>query len=126
MLVALAAITATAFAYIVLLLAGSRWIVGLLYRQGYYESFLWLLPFVSAASFIASVVLGLAIWLKALERPDATFWSQATGAALTLSVGLVLVWAFKLPGAAVALVLVRIAMCAVVLFFLGRYFRHGR
>jgi O-antigen/teichoic acid export membrane protein len=113
-------VLAAAFVYLLPLALARRWIVGLLYGRGFYDDFLWLLPYLCMVSLIGSLMQGLTIWLKAFEQPQATFWSQAAGAAFSLSVGLYLVWVFKLSGAAVALVLVEVLMSLVLLFFLRR------
>jgi O-antigen/teichoic acid export membrane protein len=118
MLMVLAAIFAAACAYTVSLLLARHWFVRMLYGQGYYSGFLWLLPYLCVASIIGSLLQGLSIWLKAFERPNAAFWSQTAGAAMTLSVGLYLVWNFKLLGAAAAIILVNVVTAFVLSCFL--------
>lgn len=114
------AILAAGCVYLVPLGVGRRWIVSSLYGQEYYRGFVWLLPYLCSASLISSLLQGLSIWLKAFEHPGALFWSQTAGAVLTLSVGLGLVWAFHLSGAAVALNLVNVVMAMVLIYFLRR------
>ena len=126
MLWVLAAILVAACAYLVPLAAARRWLVRMLYGERFYDGFVWLLPLLGAAAFIGALLQGLTIWVKGFERPNVSFWSQAAGTALTLSIGIYLVWRFHLAGAAAALILVRAAMTLVVAHYLSRLAgKHG-
>jgi O-antigen/teichoic acid export membrane protein len=123
MLRVMVVIFAAACAYAAALMVSRQWIVKTLYGPGYYSGFLWLLPWLCVGSIAASLIQGLTIWLKAFEKPNASFWSQAAGAAMTVSIGLYLVWQFKLVGAAIAMILVNLAAAVVLLSFVRRFLR---
>jgi O-antigen/teichoic acid export membrane protein len=123
MLWILLAFGASAVAYLLPLAAARHWVLRTLYRAGYYDGFSWLLLYLCAGAMVAALVQGLSIWLKALERPNASFWSQAAGAVLTVTAGAYLLWKFQLSGAAFALILDKLAMLLVSLSFLVRYSR---
>jgi O-antigen/teichoic acid export membrane protein len=117
-------VSALAVAYLVPLAVARHWIVRTLYSQGYYDRFAWLLLYLCAASLVGSSIQGLVIWLKAMEHPNVSFWSQAAGAVLTISIGAYLLWRFKLPGAAFALILNKVGMIIVIAYYLSRYSRN--
>jgi O-antigen/teichoic acid export membrane protein len=124
MLGILLAFSIAAAGYLLPLAVARHWIVRKLYGSGYYEGFAWLLVYLCAGSLIGSMIQGLSIWLKAIERPNAVFWSQAAGAVVTVTIGVFLLWKFKLSGAALALILDKIGMILVLACFLGRYSRN--
>lgn len=80
-------------------------LVGLIYRQDFYDSFAWLLPAFALYALILSLSHGLAISLRSLERPAAIFWAKLAGAAASLTLGLWLTWKLGASGAAAGLVL---------------------
>ena len=112
--------------YVLFLILFGQWIVEFLYDQSYYGRFLWMLPYLGAVAVVQAAAQGLGIGLKALERPDAVFWSQTAGVLLTLTVGLYLVWTLRLYGAAVGSFLSALLMTMVLACFLWRYLRLRR
>ena len=92
-------------------------LIELIYSQSLYSSFSWILVCFGLISVLAAVYQGLAIVLKALERPDAMFWAQTGGTVLTLTLGLYLVRSSKLLGAIVGSLLTNALMLVILMCF---------
>jgi O-antigen/teichoic acid export membrane protein len=101
---------------LVLLTVGPR-VVTLFYRRAFYEGFTWLLPVFALYALVLSLSHGLAVHLRALERPSAVFWAKVAGAASSLTLGLWLTWKLGASGAAAGLVLSLAAEIAVMAKF---------
>jgi len=97
----IAVISVFSVAYLLLLLPAGGWIITFLYRRSYYREFLTLLPLLWLATFLGVVTQGLVIGLKSVQRSDLLFWAQVFGAIATITVGLALVRAMKIEGAAI-------------------------
>jgi O-antigen/teichoic acid export membrane protein len=89
--------------YLVIILIYSEPIITLLYGSGRYDEFQWLNYYLVVFAIISVVSQGFAITLKALQRPDCVFYSQAGTAGITATVGSLLVWMLGLEGAAIGL-----------------------
>lgn len=89
--------------YLILVLAFSKPILTLLYGLGRYDQFEWLNYYLAVFVIIGVIGQALAIALKALQRPDCVFYSQAGTAIITATVGSLLVWTQGLEGAAIGL-----------------------
>lgn len=108
--------------YVALLILFKEPISEFLYGKSYYIEFLWLVPYLGFAVIVEALSQGLSLGLKALERPDAIFWSKAFAAALTLTGGVYLVARLKLFGAALGTVLsVTVAIAALYFFMRGHF-----
>jgi O-antigen/teichoic acid export membrane protein len=89
--------------YLVIILVYSEPIITLLYGFDRYDEFQWLNYYLVVFAIIGVVSQGLSIALRALQRPDCIFYSQAGTAIVTATVGAFLVWSFGLQGAAIGL-----------------------
>lgn len=89
--------------YILVIVIFSKPIIALLYGAGRYDQFEWLNYYLALFAIIGVIAQGLSIALKALQRPDCVFYSQAGTAIITATVGSFLVWTFGLEGAAIGL-----------------------
>jgi len=112
------------FTYVAILLLFGKFLVKFLYGESYYDDFIWLLPYLGAIAIIESVAHALYTGLKALERPDANFFSQATGGVFTLTAGIYLVVKFKLEGAAIGSFLSVILITTMLILFLRSHHSH--
>jgi O-antigen/teichoic acid export membrane protein len=100
-------------AYLVFLLLTGGWLVAFLYGRTYYGGFVALLPLLWLPTLIGTATLPPVMGLKSLRRTDLLFWSHAAGAACTLVVGIAMVRAHGIRGAAVAAVFTASLMCVV-------------
>jgi O-antigen/teichoic acid export membrane protein len=89
--------------YLAIILVYSEPIITLLYGSGRYDEFKWLNYYLVVFAVIGVISQGFSIALKAVQRPDCVFYSQAGTAAITATVGSFLVWMFGLEGGAVGL-----------------------
>lgn len=112
--------------YVAGLIIFREWVVEILYGQGYYMKFLWLLPYLGVVMVVESLTHGLYIGLKVLERPDAVFWSQAIAVGLTLTVGLYLVVKLGLYGAVLGCLISNIAVALSLTFFMCSHLRRKK
>lgn len=89
--------------YLLIILFFSKPILTLLFGSGRYDQFEWLNYYLVIFAIIGAVGQGLSIALRALQRPDCIFYSQAATAMMTATVGSFLVWSLELEGAAIGL-----------------------
>lgn len=89
--------------YLLIILIYSQPIITMLYGSGRYDEFQWLNYYLVLLAVIGVVSQGLSIALRALQRPDCVFYSQAGTAFVTATVGSFLVWTLGLQGAAIGL-----------------------
>ena len=89
----------------------------LVYQNEYYISFSWLVSIIVLGSIVRSVVIGPSIVFKALGLSKYIFMAQATSVAVTISVGIPLVSAYGITGAAWGSVLSNIALSAGYYYF---------
>jgi len=115
--------TLVSVAYFIFLLLAQRWLIPVLYKNSFYIGFADLLPYLWIATLLSAVTQGLVIGLKTLERTELLFKGQAIGALFTMTVGLYLVYAFKVRGAALGSVFTMLLLCVAYCIFLLRYFR---
>jgi len=109
--------------YVAVLIMFREGIVKLLYGESYYLQFLWLVPYLGAVVIIGSLVHGLYLGLKAMERPDAVFWSQTAAVAVTMTIGLYLVMTLKLYGAVLGCIVSSATAAIVPMFFMFNHLR---
>ena len=86
--------------FIACILAAKGPIVRALYANEYYLEYIWLIAPLGLVVMMGAAGFGFATVLRAAENPRAVFLSQATGAALTLTVGIACVFVWKVWGAA--------------------------
>lgn len=101
--------------YILIIVIFSKPIIILLYGSGRYEQFEWLNYYLAIFAIIGVIGQALSIALKALQRPDCVFYSQVGTAMITATAGSVLVWTWRLEGAAIGLILSAL-MGTIILF----------
>jgi O-antigen/teichoic acid export membrane protein len=89
--------------YLITIVSFSKPIITLLYGPGRYDQFEWLNWYLAAFAIIGVVGQSYSLALKALQRPDSVFYSQAGTAVITATVGSFLVWTLGLEGAAIGL-----------------------
>lgn len=89
--------------YLIIIVSFSKPIITFLYGSGRYDQFEWLNYYLAIFALIGVVSQGFSIALKALQRPDCVFYSQAGTAVITATVGSFLVWTLGLEGAAIGL-----------------------
>ena len=89
--------------YLIIIVSFSKPIITLLYGPGRYDQFEWLNWYLAAFAIIGVVGQSFSLALKALQRPDSVFYSQAGTAVITATVGSFLVWTLGLKGAAIGL-----------------------
>ena len=107
--------------YVIVLVLFKQPIARFLYGDSYYIQFLWLVPYLGLVVIITSFTQGLSIGLKALERSDAIFWSQAVGSVTTLTFGLWCVYKFGLYGAAIGSLLTVIIIALMLGYFFIKF-----
>jgi O-antigen/teichoic acid export membrane protein len=87
--------------YAVALLGVSGFLISRLYAGHTYDRAVAVLPLLCLASVVRfGADLGVGLSLKAASRPDGTFWAAATAAACSVTIGVGLVRAYGLAGAA--------------------------
>lgn len=111
---ALLADLGVAGAYVAALWIGGETIVSFLYGDGAYLDHVALLYYFGVFMIVMAGREALAVVLRAKERPDAIFTSQAVGTGITLTAGLYLVWRFGTVGAVVSMILVALAAVLVL------------
>lgn len=84
--------------YALLLIGFRKILINLLYPDSSYILFDWLLIFLGCALVFEAFMQVLSIVLRALQRPNAIFWSHAGGVVAFFSIGTILIWQFKLSG----------------------------
>jgi O-antigen/teichoic acid export membrane protein len=97
--------TAVSGIYILSILFAGQEIITFLYGQKQYTSYLWLIPFLAGTFALSAVSQGLAIGLRAAERPNDMFKIRCWGTLVTLTCGVYFASAWGLYGIAIAMVL---------------------
>jgi O-antigen/teichoic acid export membrane protein len=80
-------------------------LMSLLYGQGTYSQYNWIIPYWAVALVIGGINNGLMLILKALRRPDQVLFSLTGSALVTLTAGVYLVWQFGIFGVALGWIL---------------------
>ena len=109
LLTILGLMTGVTVVYAVLLVSFSELLISILYGNGTYDPYRWIIPYFGFAVVIGAVNNGLILSLKSLSRPDQVLLSQIISAVLTLTAGTFLVWQFGIPGVAFGSILSGIA-----------------
>jgi glycosyltransferase involved in cell wall biosynthesis len=106
--------------YALLLVMFAAPLTALLYGQGTYSQYLWIIPYLAVALVIGGINNGLMLVLKALRRPDQVLFSQSGSALVTLTVGVYLVWQFGILGVAIGSILSVTTVCLILARHLGK------
>ena len=109
-------ILAITIIYSIVLLALGSELISLLYK-GKYAELKEYLPLAAIIPIVSSVVAVLSAAIKASERPDLVFWANLSSAIGMLSLGLVLIYNFKIEGALLAQI-ISVALGLVVLIYI--------
>ncbi|PJC68117.1 hypothetical protein CO015_05170 [candidate division WWE3 bacterium CG_4_8_14_3_um_filter_42_11] len=109
-------------AYLLLPIIGGRWLVPLFYGEGRYDSYLWLIPYLGGIALLGAATQGFALSLKAAKYPNTIFFSQAGGAFVTLTLGIVLVRKLGLLGAAVGNISAALTVLVITIYLWNKVF----
>ena len=101
-------------------------IVRTLYSNEFYMEYVWLIAPLGLVVMMGSAGFGFATVLRAAENPRAVFLSQATGAALTLTVGIGCILVWKVWGAAVGQALSALGGLIVMVYCCRDHLRKRR
>jgi len=110
----------TALIYCCLIIVFRHEIVALLYNNGFYSSFDYLVVFLAIATLLGSVPLILGLALRVLDQPDTILWSKGCAAIFTVLFAVPMIKLFQMKGVIFTILGGTALEALIVLFF---YFR---
>jgi len=115
--------TAFALIYVVVISIAGKFIIEKLYEQHYYANYASLIIFFGIIAIFNASRFGLSHGIRAIEKPNANFYSYAAGAIVTLSVGVLLVIKWGLLGAIGGQMLSTFMSVIVLIIFWWMYYQ---
>jgi len=109
-----------ALGYSILLLGGGSFIVEALYRSKFYDSFLWLIPYLAAMMFVVAFRNVYGLTLRSMGHSKSIFWGKTGSVIFTFLIGIPICRFYGLRGAIIGLTLGIACELLVLSFFLRR------
>lgn len=109
-----------AVSYSCFILMNGKSLVHVLYRNSYFDNYIWLLPFLAIIATLTAVKQSLGMVVRVTEQPEALFWATLLSSLFALSAGILLICKWKFYGVVTGISMGILLECAVMFYYIKR------